>query len=213
MLCVYCRLPTGFTEFFRVLPSFTGFYRVLLSFVGSVSNFLVTGSSLPSFLLPGYFFYLVLLPSLVLFFCLPTVGCRRCWTERSAATRWCATCSRTRASFAARPKRSAGATTTGRSCAAPRSTWNASASGSNSTTSSTRSSTRFPPPPKRLGPQLELFSFFFQISERQERQIRQAMAQRAGLLPLLLHSTFDHQLQAQLQQQQQQQQQQLQGQP
>ena len=41
-----------------------------------------------------------------------------------------------------------------------------------------------------------------------ERQIRQAMAQRAGLLPLLLHSTFNHeiapqQLQQQLQQQQQ----------
>ena len=27
-----------------------------------------------------------------------------------------------------------------------------------------------------------------------ERQIRQAMAQRAGLLPLLLHSTFNHEM-------------------
>lgn len=30
-----------------------------------------------------------------------------------------------------------------------------------------------------------------------ERQIRTAMAQRAGLLPLILHSTFDHELQQQ----------------
>lgn len=35
-----------------------------------------------------------------------------------------------------------------------------------------------------------------------ERQIRTAMAQRAGLLPLILHSTFNHEL---IQQQQQQQ--------
>lgn len=32
-----------------------------------------------------------------------------------------------------------------------------------------------------------------------ERQIRTAMAQRAGLLPLMLHSTFNHELIAQQQ--------------
>ena len=37
-----------------------------------------------------------------------------------------------------------------------------------------------------------------------ERQIRQAMAQRAGLLPLLLHSTFNHEIAPQQQQPQQQ---------
>ncbi|CAG0899199.1 unnamed protein product [Darwinula stevensoni] len=34
----------------------------------------------------------------------------------------------------------------------------------------------------------------------QERQIRSAMASRAGVLPLLLHSTFDHQMAAKAQQ-------------
>jgi COMPASS component SPP1 len=34
-----------------------------------------------------------------------------------------------------------------------------------------------------------------------ERQIRTAMAQRAGLLPLILHSTFNHELMQQQQQQ------------
>jgi len=33
-----------------------------------------------------------------------------------------------------------------------------------------------------------------------ERQIRTAMAQRAGLLPLILHSTFNHELMQQQQQ-------------
>lgn len=58
--------------------------------------------------------------------------------------------------------------------------------------------------------QCHLFSVFLaqwmKVDEllEQERMVKSAMSSRAGVLGLLLHSTYNHELQAQLEQQQQQ---------